>query len=518
VAFLSRPGTYGATGPVARLDTHISHLFLVGDRAYKLKRAVRFPYLDFSTPALRRRTCRAEIAVNRRTAPDLYLGVMPVLRDADGSLALGALGEGDGDTDAVDWLVVMQRFDQDDLFDAMAQRGALDAKMIVRLADVIATFHEDARPTPGFGGGEGIGRVITGNAEQMGGAAPSVFDPASVDRLATESRQSLERVGALLDERRGDGRVRHCHGDLHLGNVCLWRGEPTPFDAIEFNDRIANIDVLYDFAFLLMDMEHRGLRALANAALNRYLSRAADYAALAALPLLLSCRAGVRAQVTASRAAAAQAAGEFATARAAEDEARSYLALAHGLLMPGEARLVAVGGLSGTGKSVLAKAIAPGLGAAPGAVVLRSDVIRKVLLGVDPLTRLAPDAYGAAVTQSVYETMRAQAEAALAGGHSVVADAVHAGPQQRAALAAMARRLGVPFDGLWLKAPPAARFARIRNRAGDESDATVQVARAQSDYTIGTMDWTPIPAGGAAARTLAAGQKALNLTPKHRTL
>ncbi len=167
---------------------------------------------------------------------------------------------------------------------------------------------------------------------------------------------------------------------------------------------------------------------------------------------------------------------------------------------------------------MFAQGLAPALGAAPGAVVLRSDVIRKVLLGVEPLTRLGPDAYGPDVTERVYATMGRQAEAALAGGHSVIADAVHARPEERDAIAAIARRTGVPFHGLWLEAPIEARLVRIGGRVNDASDATPQVVRAQAGYLTGAMDWTVIEAGSGAAATLAAGQKALNLKPKRPTL
>ncbi len=512
VALLGRPQTHGAQGPVERIDTHISHLFLVGDRAYKLKRAVRFPYLDFSTAALRRRCCEAEVAVNRRTAPDLYIGVAPVLRDSAGDLRLGKAGAADSGT-AVDWVVVMRRFDQDALFDAMAQQGGLDTALITELADVIAAFHEAARRTPGFGGADGMRRVIDGNHTEIARFVPRLFPADAAARLDAAIERAFQNIAPLLDARRAAGMVRHCHGDLYLRNICLIDGRPTPFDAIEFNDDIANIDVLYDFAFLLMDLEHRGQRNLANAALNHYLPREGDYGGLAALPLFLACRAEVRAHVTAMQASAASAPADAPSA-----EARSYLDLALRLVRPAPPRLVAIGGLSGTGKSHLARDLAPGFGAPLGAIVLRSDVIRKRLLGVGPLTRLGPAAYRADVTKRVFDTIRAQAAIALEAGCSVIADAVYGRPRQRAAIAETARRRGAAFDGLWLQAPIEVRISRIQARMADASDATVRIAREQSDYCLGEPGWHRIDAAGEPATTLAHGRNALNLSAKHPTI
>lgn len=507
VALLGRPQTHGGRGPVERIDTHISHLFLVGDRAYKLKRAVRFPDLDFSTAARRRRCCEAEVAVNRRTAPDLYIGVAPVLRDGAGDLKLGQAGAADSGA-AVDWVVVMRRFDQDALFDAMAQQGGLDTALITELADVIAAFHEAARRTPGFGGADGMRRVIDGNHTEIARFVPRLFPADAAARLDAAIEQAFRNIAPLLDARRAAGMVRHGHGDLHLRNICLIDGRPTPFDAIEFNDDIANIDVFHDFAFLLMDLEHRGQRNLANEALNHYLPREGDYGGLAALPLFLACRAAVRAHVTAMQA----------PADAPAAEARSYLDLALRLVQPAPPRLVAIGGLSGAGKSHLARDLAPGFGAPLGAIVLRSDVIRKRLLGVDPLTRLGPEAYRADVTRRVFDTIRAQAAIALEAGCSVIADAVYGRPRQRAAIEETAWRRGAAFDGLWLQAPIEVRISRIQARTADASDATARIAREQSDYRVGEPGWHRIDAAGEPAATLAHGRKTLNLSAKRPTL
>jgi len=210
IDFLETPEAHGApaTATVTRIETHISVIFLVGDDAYKLKRAVRFDYLDFSTLEARRRACEAEIAINRRTAPMLYLGVVAVTRAADGALALG------GDGPAVEWLVHMRRFDQDGLFDRLARRGALDPAIMTALAETIAAFHRAAEIRRDKGGRAGMAWVIAGNAADFAAHPNDPFDPEAVERLVAGADAALDRLGALLDARRAAGRVRHCHGDL----------------------------------------------------------------------------------------------------------------------------------------------------------------------------------------------------------------------------------------------------------------------------------------------------------------
>ncbi len=297
IAFLSRPQAYGSgASAVERLETHVSVIFLTGDRAYKLKRAVRFPYLDFSTSALRRAACEAEVALNRRTAPGMYLGVVAVTREPGGGLRLG------GDGAPVDWLVKMTRFDQDTLFDHLARLGALDRAAMEDLADAVARLHGEAEERVRGGGHAGMGVIVDGNAETFAECANGVLDPVKVERLNGSTRRALDGCAALLDARRAGGRVRHCHGDLHLRNIFRTDGKPTLFDAIEFNPVLSDIDVLYDLAFLLMDLDHRGLRRLASIALNRYLDITGDTAGLGALGLFLSVRAAIRSHVEAAAA------------------------------------------------------------------------------------------------------------------------------------------------------------------------------------------------------------------------
>ena len=481
VAFLSSPEAYGLhAGSVERIDTHISIVWLAGDRAYKLKRAVRFDYVDFSTIDLRRAACEAEIRLNGRTAPELYRGVRAVTREADGSLALGGQGV------AVDWLVEMVRFEQDALFDRLAERGRLDVALMEGLAEAIVRLHASAAPRLDRGGREGMAWVVDGNALGFADQGATVLDAAACARVTADSRAALDRQAAPLDARRRGGLVRECHGDLHLRNICLIGGVPTLFDGVEFNDAISCIDVFYDLAFLLMDLWRRGLRSHANAVFNAYVARTADVDGIALLPLFLSCRAAVRAKTSAT---AAKVQGDARRRRELEATARQYLELSQALLHPPPPSLVAIGGFSGSGKSTLARGLAPGIGATPGALIVRSDVLRKTLLGVAPLTPLGPDGYAPDVTRRVYHLIAERALAALKGGHAVIADAVFARPDDREQIAAVAHEAGVPFSGVWIDAPPEVLAQRIADRTSDASDATGGVLERQLAAGTGPIDW-----------------------------
>jgi len=504
IAFLADPAHHGAeAGAIERIDTHGAIVFLAGPRAYKIKRAVRYPYMDFSTLALRHDACVREVALNRRTAPDLYLGCEPIVRKPNGALALGGAGE------AIEWVVVMRRFDQAGLGDRLAQAGRLTAPMMTRLAEAVAALHEGAErygPDNAAGGGSaGLAAVIAENEDELA-ERPDLFPEPEAQRFAAAARRALDAVRDLLDRRLAEGYVRRCHGDLHLRNVFVEDGRPTIFDAIEFNDAIACIDVLYDLAFLLMDLEHRGLRPFANLVLNRYLQCRDDLAGLATMPIFLATRAAVRAKVSVSMANSQSDANKAARL---QREAVGYFEAARAYLAPAAPRLVAVGGLSGTGKSSVARALAPDLGAAPGAVHLRSDVLRKALAGVGELERLPAESYTAGRSRAVYKALADKAAVALDAGRAVVVDAVYARPEERAAIAAIARTRNLPFAGLWLEAPPDVLMARVAARTGDASDATAAVVEKQLGYELGEIDWQRVPAEGPLEDVVARAKRVL---------
>jgi uncharacterized protein len=505
IDFLADPASYGLSPGtrIERIDTHCASVFLAGERAFKLKRAVRFAYLDFSTLALREQSCRTELAINRRTAPGIYLGLRKIARAPDGSLGFDGAGE------VLDWVIEMRRFDQGALFDRMAGEGRLTIALMQDLADIIWSFHRALEPVKERHGADRFARVIEGNlGELQRTSADGTLDPAAIDRLGVQIDAALRSNAALLDRRAKAGMVRRCHGDLHLRNICLWEGRPTLFDAIEFSEDLATIDLLYDLAFLLMDLEYRGARELANRVFNRYLDRSDDEEGQGALSLFMATRAVIRAHVSASTA---QRQGASSEATSTREQSRRYLDLALRLLQPATPRLIAIGGLSGTGKSTLAYRLAPELGRAPGARVLRSDVIRKRLQGVPPETKLPSEAYGSDVTLQVYDTLIRDAAQALAAGAIVIADAVFSDPAERAAIEQVAREASVGFTGLWLEAPAAILEARIGDRRADASDADAAVLRRQLERSAGIMTWRRVDAAGASAETVANAQQALAL-------
>jgi aminoglycoside phosphotransferase family enzyme/predicted kinase len=487
IQFLSSPAAH-AGAAVARIDTHASIVFLAGRRALKLKRAVRYDYLDFSTALRRKAMCEAELRINRRAAPDLYRGVVAVTRQPDGSLALGGTGV------PVDWLVEMVRFDQDRLFDGLAERGELELDVMRPLAREIARFHDGAERRSDHGGTAGMSWVVDGNAAGLVEQGAGILDPEGVGGLTRRLREQLERHGRLLDLRRERGFVRQCHGDLHLRNIVLLDGRPTLFDAIEFNDEIACGDVLYDLAFLLMDLWRRQLRRHANSVWNGYLAETGDLEGIRLLPLFLSCRAAVRAKTSAT---SARLQPDPLRKGALEAQAREYLAMAQQLLHPPRPCLIAIGGLSGSGKSTLARALAPSVGPCPGAVVLRSDEIRKQLRGVDPFQRLGPEGYTPEVTDRVYATVAQRAVHVVHDGHAAIADAVYQRPADRDAIARVAAAANVPFVGIWLDAPEPiliARSTRRRLDAPDASDADAAVIRRQLAEDTGAISWHRVDA------------------------
>jgi predicted kinase len=338
-------------------------------------------------------------------------------------------------------------------------------------------------------------------------AAPDLFAAREAEVLTRRSRAALDRLKPLLRARGKQGLVRRGHGDLHLGNIALIDGRPVPFDALEFDPLVAAGDVLYDLAFLLMDLTERGLRQPANTVLNRYLAetrRAADLDALAALPLFMSVRAAIRAKVTAARLEAAPDKRDSLT-----KAARTYFGFACSLIDPTPPRLVAVGGLSGTGKSVLGRALASYIPPAPGAVHLRSDVERKVLFGVAETERLPAEAYSGEVGARVYASLCDKARRILSAGHSVIVDAVFARPEERSAIAAVAAAAGAPFDGLFLVADLANRLERVGSRRNDASDAEATIVAQQQCYQLGEIDWTEVDASGTPDDTLSRAQAAI---------
>lgn len=496
--------------PVRVVATHAALIFLCGDRAWKLKRPVRLGYLDFSTAERRREALDAELRLNRRTAPQLYLALHRVTRVDDGGFAL----DGDGGGEVVDWLLEMRRFPDDALLADRAGKGLIDDVMIGDLADHVVHLHDGAPVIRCPDGAARLRCVVEGNAASMA-AFPMVLDEGKARAVTARLFALIDTHAALLDRRGREGQIRHGHGDLHLGNIALVDGRPVAFDCLEFDAGLATIDVLYDLSFLMMDLCERGLVHAANLLFNRYFDRSArQEEGVGLLPLFMALRAAIRAHVLAAQVQDGQVQDgqvQDGQVQDGQDEggglaghARHYLDFALALLNGPEEeaarpplRLIAIGGLSGTGKSTLARALGGDVGPPPGARILRSDVLRKRLAGLAPEERLPPTAYTRDASRHVYAALTHLAEQALAAGRPVIADAVFAMADERAAIRAAAAARGARFDGLWLVLGEEGRVARIDRRRGDASDADADVARIQTErHPDLPGDWHILPANG----------------------
>lgn len=459
----------------APVETHISAVYVGRDTAWKMKKAVALGFLDFTGLADRERFCRRELELNRPHAPGIYRDVVALTRGPGGALREGGTGP------SVEWVLRMAPIPAEDFLDRVAPTPAL----LDAIADAVAAMHAAAARAE-VDAPAAMSAILEGNVPS---ARRAGLDAARVEAWAGAAREELARIAPVLAARAAAGFVRRCHGDLHLGNLCLWEGRPTLFDALEFDEALGRIDVGYDLAFLLMDLDLRHGRAAANRVLNRYVARSGDAGLVAGLPFWLSMRAMIRAHVEAARG-------------------RPWGALldaAEAHLRPSPVRMVAVGGLQGTGKSTLARALAPVLGRCPGALILRTDEVRKRRFGLAPEQRLPPDAYAEDVSRAVHDTLFAMARSALAAGQSVVADAVFLDPAQRAAAEAAAHAAGVRFDGLWLEAPLPVLRARLAERRGDASDADEAVLLRAAAVDPGPLAWHRIAAeDGARAASLAA--------------
>lgn len=505
IDYLQSPGPWPVTGKVEHIETHGAHVFLCGNVALKLKRDVLYDYLDQSTPALRHALLKRELALNAATAPMIYRDVLAVTRATDGGLCLGGTGK------TVDWVLRMHRFPAGCEMLQVAACGKLTRDVASALGRTIHDFH--TRCPRHHAKGDALMGEILDELERVLRPFDSMLDGTALGSFLPLARRHLDLLSTLLRDRAGrgaaegatGGHVRRVHGDLHLRNLLLIDGQPVLFDALEFDDRLATCDVLYDLAFLVMDLCHRSLHGAANATLGAYLLAAAgsEDAGLSALPLFLSVRAAIRAMVVLQT--------DQATGRSGANtkEARRYLSQALHALRPASPVVIAIGGMSGTGKTVLAHTLAPRIGACPGAVHLRTDTERKP----DGTGHADAAAYSPQARGAVYDRMLARAETLIRAGHSVILDATFLDPAWRAAASDMAKRWAVPFHGLWLTAHPAILIRRVTARTQDASDADAAVVAAQvkSMPARPAIDsgWTVIDAAGPPESTRAAAEAAL---------
>jgi len=454
------------------IETHISWVLLAGEHAYKLKKPLVLDVLDFSTLALRHAACEEELRINRRTASDLYLEVVPIT----GTIRAPRVG---GIGLVLDWAVHMRRFDQAALCSRLIEQDGLLPAHIDQLARQVADFHADAEVAPPDGR-FGQPAVVRDVVHQNFGALDALEDAdlcKTRDAVARWSEAEGAVLTPLLAQRLADGHVRECHGDLHLGNLVLIKGAPQLFDAIEFNPALRWIDVMADVAFLVMDLQARGRADLAWRFLNAYLEQTGDYAGLRVLPYYLSYRAMVRAKVAALRLA--QLEGD--ARRPVAQELARYLRLAEQFTQPRGRWLWLTCGVSGSGKSSQTQPLIE----ARGVVRLRSDVERKRLFGLRPQSSSAGRAeslYTAEATHRTYGRLAALARAVLHAGLPVLVDATFLRRTERDDFRGLARELGVPCLILAFDAPEAVLRARVRQRAlagGDASEADEAVLAAQ---------------------------------------
>lgn len=441
------------------VETHISLVLLTGPFAYKFKKAVDFGFVNFSTLARRRACCEAELRLNRRLSPELYTAVLAIGGDADHPRF--------GAEPVLEYCVQMRQFPAAAELDQALARGEVDRAAFESLAEDVAEFHRHAEAAASdspLGSAALVGRDCLENLEDLKSAG---FEADRV-ALADWTRAALARLAPLIRQRHDRGRVRECHGDMHLTNMVWLDGRIRLFDCIEFNPELAWIDVISDIAFLIMDLDHRGRPDLGRCFLNRYLEAGGDYGGVPLLRLFLVYRSLVRAKV-----AVLQAGQGGAGAAAALTRAARHVALARRYSEPAAAPpLVITCGLSGSGKTTLTDLLIPHA----DFIRLRSDVERRRLHGRaarEPShSGLGTGLYGAAQTARTYDHLLAVAETLLRAGHPVLVDATFLRRDQRAPFQALAQRLNVPFRILDCEAPAAVLRARVAARAQTGADAS----------------------------------------------
>lgn len=452
------------------IETHISWVVLAGDFAYKIKKPVVLPFADFGSLAKRRHCCEEEVRLNRRFAPQIYIGVVPITGSAESPCV-----EGRGA--AFEYAVKMHRFDQDALLDHLLARNELHPEVIDRLADRIAAFHTDAPATssPEFGTPDKVLRSALDNFAEMTTHADK-SRRLTLAKLEKWTKKTFDEIEPVVASRHRGGKVRECHGDLHLRNITLIGREPVPFDCIEFSAALRWIDVIDEVAFLVMDLLDRGRPDLGYRFLDRYLAGTGDYAAIAVLRFYLVYRALVRAKVHDLRGR--QAGGDPQEARRLQGAASHYLALADGIARSAKPTLILMHGFSGAGKSRVAAALVESL----GAIRVRADVERKRLFGLDGSAHggaaINAGIYTREATKRTYARMAGLAEAILMAGYTAVLDATFLHRWQRGLMFDLARRLHYPLWIVDCTANAATLRKRVSARASrgdDPSEATLEV-------------------------------------------
>ena len=465
------------------VETHISWVLLTRDFAWKVKKPVRFSFLDFSSLKQRKHFCEEELRLNRRTAPELYVGVVPICGDAR-QPTIGGEGE------PLEFAVQMRRFENSRQLARIANEGRLRPALIDSLAETIAAFH-DTLPPAELDSDYGLPADIRKDAlenfatvQRLGeGESEST---AAIARLRNWTDAEANRLASFFQRRRQDGFIRECHGDLHLGNIVELDSGPRLFDCLEFNDRFRWIDVISEIAFLLMDLEEHGYEEFARRLLNRYLERTGDYAGLNGLRFYLVYRALVRAKVDLIQLQ--DDSQTEAQRRLLRREFGGYLSIARHDASAFRTALIIMQGVSGSGKTVFSQQLVE----SSAAIRIRSDVERKRLFGVSESSRLEgselASLYSDDASRQTYDRLASLASTVIKAGFPVAIDATFRGPEQRERFRQLAISLGIPYRIVACTAPEEELLARVATRqsAGqDASDAGAQVLQRQLQMETG---------------------------------
>lgn len=470
--------SHGVQQPVQLIQTHISYVLLTGEFAYKIKKAVSFGFLDFTTLEKRQHFCQEELRLNRRLSPELYLAVIPIVFDG----VRYHFAEAADLTDAVvEYAVQMRQFPQSGLFSHLFQSGELTPELVQQLARAVADFHAIAITNDeiqAYGSPDAVRQVEHNNLQISIPFIGRSQTQKQYDETQTFTHQFCQEHAQWLTQRQLDCKIRECHGDLHLNNVCLYQNKIQIFDCIEFNQDFRNIDVIYDAAFMVMDLTFQGRFDLANLFLNTYLEQAGDYWSAALLPLYLTMRAYIRGNVNAL-ALDDPDIGE-SEKQSCLERSRAYYGLAWRYTQRASGQIILMSGLSGSGKSTVARQIAQQI----NAIHIRSDAVRKRLAGISLQSReddssMNGGLYTPEMTQLTYGRILELGIFLAQQGWSVILDAKYDRRSLRQAVLEIAKTTQLPIQIVQCTAPPAVLRERLRHRSGDISDATDELLDSQ---------------------------------------
>jgi len=476
VEALSRQEAYPhATGTIEVVETHISWIFLAGSYAYKVKKPLDLGFLDFSTLEKRRHFCNEELRLNRRLCPEIYLSVVPVVRSPETFLV-------DAEGEVVDYAVKMVRFDRAMELDRMLGQKLLKSDHVTLLAGMVAQFHMSLSAAPAeseFGHPDHLIKPVLANFTHTEPVVQTPDEAARLETLKAWTAKEHQSLFALFLRRKKEGFIRQCHGDMHTGNMVLWKNRIFIFDCIEFNENLSIIDVISDLAFLFMDLIHGGERGLAWRLLNSYLSETGDYAALPLLRFYTVYRAMVRAKVTAIRYAQSCSNGSASTIL---EEHRSYISLARECTLKKKPLLILTFGLSGSGKTKVSGDLAPEI----QALHIRSDIERKRLAGLKPLERSREKTtislYTEEISRQTYQRLLDLAGLCIREGVAVIVDATFLKACDRKLFMDLAEFLNCPCRILSFHAPEKVLLERVQSRylrGNDASEADPAVLASQ---------------------------------------